>query len=103
MFSKGSFTDKPMMIDTANNEGWNFVLILKLADLNTDLLVSPVRWNKLINNLFDEDVAGRILEMYACPCQDETNKDCECRTVADSFLTDYTWYCNIRYAMTEGK
>ena len=27
---------------------------------------------------------------------------CDCFDTADAFLTDYTWYCNQRYALTEG-
>ena len=89
-----------MIVETANNEGWNFVLVLKPLDRG-DFDVSPTRWVKLMNTLFESD-ADKILEVYACPCYDETDITCECRVTADTFLTDYTWYCNIRYAITEG-
>ena len=89
-----------MIVETANNEGWNFVLVLKPLDRG-DFDVSPTRWVKLMNTLFESD-ADKILEVYACPCYDETDITCECRVTADTFLTDYTWYCNIRYAITKG-
>ena len=41
--------------------------------------VSPVRWDKLIRNLLPEDAAEEVLDMYACPCMDETDLRCECR------------------------
>ena len=49
------------------------------------------------------DDAERVFEHYSCPCDDASNPDCECYAVADQFLTDYTWYCNQRYALREGR
>ena len=90
-----------MIVETANNEGWNFVLVLKLLDRG-DLDVSPVRWVTLMNTLWGADDAAKVLEVYACPCMDENDIKCDCRETADTFLTDYTWYCNARYAFTKG-
>ena len=101
-FASGAYHDKPMIVETANNEGWNFVLVLKLLDPRGDLDVSPVRWEKLMNTLWGADDADKMLKVYACPCMDETDIKCDCRQTADLFLTDYTWYCNARYAFTKG-
>ena len=34
---------------------------------------------------------------------DPNNPKCECWDVADQLLTDYTWYCNQRKFLTDGK
>lgn len=39
-FSTGKYHDKPMIVETANNEGWNFVLALKLVDLGCKPVVN---------------------------------------------------------------
>ena len=52
-------------------------------------------------NAISED-AGSVLEHYNCPCSDAMDPACDCFDTADAFLTDYTWYCNQRYALTEG-
>ena len=54
--------------------------------------VSPVRWDKLIRNLLPEDAAEEVLDMYACPCMDETDLRCECREGSQKKLPKLLFY-----------
>ena len=89
-FIDGEIHDKPFYIDTADNEGWGFIPMVFWGIGGNGTQVQDHRWQQLLEFLFQDDF-GRVMEHYACPCP-----ECECHPVADEFLTDFTWYCNMR-------
>ena len=88
--ANGEMHDKPLFVDTADNEGWGFIPLVFWGIGGDGIQVQEERFERLLQFLFGDDF-DTVLEHYKCPCP-----TCECHAVADEFLTDYTWYCNLR-------
>ena len=115
--SKGNIHDKPYIMEASNNEGNGFIEMVFIGIDDNNVIVSEQRWVQLIEFLFqgifyfqnifcdkwiNSEDSGSVLAHYDCPCSNAMDPACDCFDTADAFLTDYTWYCNQRYALTEG-
>ena len=87
----GELIDKPFFVDTADNEGWGFIPKAFQGIGGNGNQVQEDRWERLLQFLFEDDFET-VIQFYKCPCP-----SCECWPVADEFLTDFTWYCNLRF------
>ncbi|CBY14372.1 unnamed protein product [Oikopleura dioica] len=104
-FKKGEMHDKPTIVDVTDNEGYMFVKPAfsgnkcpndtypdsqHACQENMDLFFEKI--------LSEEDFqALKEFGFYECP-----EDGSECLHKADEFLTDFTWYCNLRRCLEDG-
>jgi carboxylesterase type B len=102
---KGEMHDKPTIIDVTDNEGYMFVKPAFSGSKCPNETypdsqhVCQENFDLFFEKLLSEENFQALKEFgyYNCP-----EDGSECLHKADEFLTDFTWYCNLRRCLEDG-
>ena len=91
----------PVIFGIEQDEGELFVNLI-FHTIQFDLQVRPSTYRRFVEKIADGHgiESDDIVEMYPPPCDNNRNPDCDCAQILKDLLTDDTWICDFRRAMT---
>ena len=104
-FQKGEMHDKPTIIDVTDNEGYMFVNPIfqgkncPNATYPDSQHLCQESWDLFFSKLLSPEDFQALKEFGYYDCPEDGS---ECIHKADEWLTDFTWYCNMKRCMTDG-